>query len=952
MKQENVRRERFRRYPSRGRIRPSGLTLSHSFRPPRGGSASRVSSCAFPGLLSGAARTLAGAFLLLALGALAASPARAQTPVATIAAGTSPVTEGTRMTFTVSLSRPAPAGGLQVPVTISESTGSDFVPSIEERQWTIRFLRGHERATLNVRTVDDSTAEPDGQVTATLGTGDGYTVGTANSATVTVYDNDGPLATIAAGTSPVTEGTAATFTVSLDIAAPVGGVDVNVTVSEAEGSDFVAADDEGDWEVPIVAGQTSATFSVPTVGDSTDEPNGSVTARVTTGDGYRILISPPTQATVAVHDNDDDGPPPGGTTDPPGGTTDPPGGTTDPPSVTIDPPGGRTVTDEGGSVIYTIAFGARPSGDVTVTLASADESVATVESVLGAAGNKTLTFTPSNWSRVQEVLVRGVNDNLLNPQVDDLYSGRTTTITHGISGGGYGHLTVPDIRVTVVDDDRPALEFSSRSLTLAPGDRYGETYYVSLAAVPSGTVTVELAASESAVTLNKSSLTFTAAAWNVGQEVHVRTGSGWTADSRATIAHTAEGGGYDEVAAEVAVSGGATGGDTGDGDTGDDDETADIPALYRRVPRNVAVSESGLVSWTLDTATEPEPYEWYSVEWVAGESPPSDLRRDWGDHTTDSGELWIEEHTCDAGSGCRVQIEDFDPAWHYLVHVNTSARSVEGYPAVAVRHTPAGANDGGTPPADGESGDQDTPGGAGSGALTGLSVEPVAGDPTRLTVSWDAVEGAARYDVRWKTGSGDYGDAVEASTNSHTVTGLSPGTTYTVNVAALDGSNVLLAEGEASGVTADGDTADGGTGGGDTGGGDTGGGATGDGNTGGGNTGGGDTGGGNTGGGDTANPTVTHTEEEELPDAVALLGNYPNPFNPQTRIDYELPSPVHVRLAVYDMQGRLARVLENGVRPAGRHTAVFDAGDLPGGAYAYRLETPEGIVTKIMTLVK
>ena len=96
----------------------------------------------------------------------------------------------------------------------------------------------------------------------------------------------------------------------------------------------------------------------------------------------------------------------------------------------------------------------------------------------------------------------------------------------------------------------------------------------------------------------------------------------------------------------------------------------------------------------------------------------------------------------------------------------------------------------------------------------------------------------------------------------------------------------------------------------------------------------------------------THTEKEELPDAVALLGNYPNPFNPQTRIEYALPSPVHVRLAVYDMQGRLKRVLENGVRPAGRHTAVFDAGDLPGGVYAYRLETPEGIVTRIMTLVK
>ena len=101
-----------------------------------------------------------------------------------------------------------------------------------------------------------------------------------------------------------------------------------------------------------------------------------------------------------------------------------------------------------------------------------------------------------------------------------------------------------------------------------------------------------------------------------------------------------------------------------------------------------------------------------------------------------------------------------------------------------------------SPPGGGE------PGGVGTAALTGLSVEPVAGDPTRLAVSWDAVEGAARYDVRWKTGSGDYGDSVQASTNGHTVTGLSAGTTYTVNVAALDADNTLLAEGEASGATA------------------------------------------------------------------------------------------------------------------------------------------------------
>jgi len=104
--------------------------------------------------------------------------------------------------------------------------------------------------------------------------------------------------------------------------------------------------------------------------------------------------------------------------------------------------------------------------------------------------------------------------------------------------------------------------------------------------------------------------------------------------------------------------------------------------------------------------------------------------------------------------------------------------------------------------ADAPPGDDEAPEGVGAPPLTGLSVASVAGKPTELAVTWDPVEGATTYLVRWKTGSGDYGDAVEASTNSHTVTGLSASTTYTVNVAAVDTDYTLLAEGTASGATA------------------------------------------------------------------------------------------------------------------------------------------------------
>ena len=99
---------------------------------------------------------------------------------------------------------------------------------------------------------------------------------------------------------------------------------------------------------------------------------------------------------------------------------------------------------------------------------------------------------------------------------------------------------------------------------------------------------------------------------------------------------------------------------------------------------------------------------------------------------------------------------------------------------------------------------EDPPLAIGPAVLANLSVSPVADDPTRLSVSWDAVDGAAKYSVRWKTGSGAYGDAVETTTTGYTVTGLSAGTTYTVSVSAVDGSGTLLTEATASGTTATG----------------------------------------------------------------------------------------------------------------------------------------------------
>lgn len=77
--------------------------------------------------------------------------------------------------------------------------------------------------------------------------------------------------------------------------------------------------------------------------------------------------------------------------------------------------------------------------------------------------------------------------------------------------------------------------------------------------------------------------------------------------------------------------------------------------------------------------------------------------------------------------------------------------------------------------------------------------------------------------------------------------------------------------------------------------------------------------------------------------AFRLLPSQPNPFNPRTVIPFELPAAGAARLAVFDVAGRLVRVLVEGSLPAGRREAAWDGRDAAGrevgsGTYLARLE--------------
>ena len=95
---------------------------------------------------------------------------------------------------------------------------------------------------------------------------------------------------------------------------------------------------------------------------------------------------------------------------------------------------------------------------------------------------------------------------------------------------------------------------------------------------------------------------------------------------------------------------------------------------------------------------------------------------------------------------------------------------------------------------------------------------------------------------------------------------------------------------------------------------------------------------------------------QALPQGFALGQNYPNPFNPSTVIPYQLPTAAHVRLEVFNVLGQHLATLVDGERPAGIHTAMWDATNAAGqavaaGVYIYRLRGAGVELTRRMVLV-
>ena len=328
-------------------------------------------------------------------------------------------------------------------------------------------------------------------------------------ATVTVTVREAKRLLLSPDTLRVNEQDSASYTVALSTRPTAA---VTVAVARSAGSTTVTASPPSltftteTWSTPQTVSASAADD-----GDSAQE-SATLTHSATGGDYQGLSADLP----VTVSDNDIAG-------------------------VRLDPT--ALTLDEDTSASYTVALFTPPSAGqaVTVTLTTSGSPDVTVNPT-------SLTFTTGTWSTPQTVSVSAADDG--DALRDD------ATVSHSASGGGYVSISA-DLPVIVSDDDTPALVLGAARLDVDEGA--SASYTVRLATLPTAaTVTVAVARSAGSpdVTASPASLTFTTGTWSTPLTVSVSASEDDTdvIDDTATLTHTAAGGDYEGLSADLPVT--------------------------------------------------------------------------------------------------------------------------------------------------------------------------------------------------------------------------------------------------------------------------------------------------------------------------------------------------------------------------------------------------------------
>ncbi|MEG4082531.1 DUF4347 domain-containing protein, partial [Microcoleus sp. POL10_C6] len=365
----------------------------------------------------------------------------------------------------------------------------------------ISFAAGETSKTITLDVLGDGNIEPDETVAITLSNsvspGGAPTIATA-TATTTITNDDTAGITVSPKAISTTEaGGKAEFTVKLN-AAPTADVTIDLSSSNpAEGT----------------VSPNSLTFTPANYGEQTITVSG-VDDLVADGpQAYKIVTAVAVSTDVNYKNLDPD--------DVAVTNSD-----NETPGITVNPTAGLTTGEDGTKANFTVVLNTQPTADVTIGLIS--DNIAE-----GTVSTNSLTFTPANWNTPQPVTVTGVNDSIVDGDIDYKIVTAATVSTDA----NYSNKDVADISITNKDNDTAGISITPTATTATEGGAAG-SYAIELTSQPIAPVTINFNAGSEINTI--APVIFDSTNWDVAKTVTVTA----TDDSKAegthsgTIAHT------------------------------------------------------------------------------------------------------------------------------------------------------------------------------------------------------------------------------------------------------------------------------------------------------------------------------------------------------------------------------------------------------------------------------
>ncbi len=331
--------------------------------------------------------------------------------------------DGPDLVYTIALNAAA-ASPLTINYTIGgdATNGADYAPI----GTSVVIAAGATSQTIIVNPNNNGTIEPNETVVITLAAGAGYTIGTPNSATGTILNDDFPSVavdsvTVAEGNSGTTN---AVFTVQLSAPAAAGGVTFDIATfasTATAGSDFVANSQTG---VVIPAGASSATFTVLINGDVLNEGDERFFVRIANVTGAFVNGS---QGTGTI------------TNDDPLPTL-----SIGSPSIVEGNLGTRTLN-------FVLTLDAPTSLGVSVNVATANGTATAGSDYVATSGG--LSFAPGETSKTLPVTVNSDT----TPEADESFIVTMSGVTNAVIGTnpGTGTITNDDVPLDILPENLP-----------------------------------------------------------------------------------------------------------------------------------------------------------------------------------------------------------------------------------------------------------------------------------------------------------------------------------------------------------------------------------------------------------------------------------------------------------------------------------------------------------------